>query len=52
MKTIMSIVSAPVRIAESPWLATLIFSFAAFLWLVYLKTRRLGPGAGAGTVAH
>jgi uncharacterized membrane protein len=51
MKTIMTIVDAPLRIAESPWLATLIFSFAAFLWLVYLKSRRLGSLAAEGVGA-
>jgi len=50
MRTMMSIVSAPLRIAESPWLATLILSFAAFLWLFYLKTRRLGVDVDTGAV--
>jgi len=50
MRTMMSIVSAPLRIAESPWLATLILSFAAFLWLFYLKTRRLGVEVDTGAV--
>jgi len=40
-KTLMSLLFEPIHIATSPWLATLILSFTAFLWRFYLKTRGL-----------